>query len=257
MSIGVRKTDDREIFSDYDPFAWFYNLYWGPDFSRIALDALDRILLPDLDAGARILDLCCGTGQLAAELDRLGYRITGIDGSRAMLRFARENAPNVEFFRADARSFEVSAPFDACVSMFDSLNHVLSLEELRQVFDRVYSTLATDGLFAFDLNTEEEFQLGLRESSFDIVEDDHACIVRTSYEPRESLKRYDVTTFKLNDDDGWDRNDVSLFQRYYSLDDIKETLISARFVEVTVYDGCSDLGHPVRDGRAFIRAVKR
>ena len=257
MSVWVRRTGDHEIFSDYDPFAWFYNLYWGPDFSRIALDALNQILLPELSSTASILDLCCGTGQLAAELNDRGHRLTGIDGSDAMLRFARENAPQVPFFRADARSFEVSEPFDACVSMFDSLNHILLLNELNAVFSRVYSALNSDGVFVFDLNTEEEFQIGLRESAFDIIEDDHACIVKSKYDPRQNLKRYDVAMFRLNEEDAWTRTDVTLFQRYYSLDEIRAALTLARFSDIRIYDGSVDLGHPVRDGRAFIRAVRK
>lgn len=256
MSVWVRRTGDHEIFSDYDPFAWFYNLYWGPDFSRIALDALNQILLPQLSPTASILDLCCGTGQLAAELNDKGYRVTGIDGSDAMLRFAKENAPGVSFFRADARSFEVSEPFDACVSMFDSLNHILSLTELNAVFSHVHSALNPNGTFVFDLNTEEEFQIGLRESAFDIVEEDHACIVKSKYDPRENLKRYEVAMFRLSDD-VWTRSDMTLFQRYYSLDDIRAALTLASFSDIQILDGSVDLGHPVRDGRAFVRAIRR
>lgn len=257
MSVWVRRTGDHEIFSDYDPFAWFYNLYWGPDFSRIALDALSQILLPQLSPSASILDLCCGTGQLASELEDRGYRVTGIDGSDAMLRFARENAPDVPFFRADARSFAVSEPVDACVSMFDSLNHILELSELNAVFSHVHSALNPNGVFVFDLNTEEEFQIGLRESAFDIVEEDHACIVKSKYDPRDNLKRYDVAMFRLTDDDAWTRSDVTLLQRYYSLDDIRAALTLASFSDIQIYDGSVDLGHEVRDGRAFVRAIRR
>ena len=80
------------IYSDYDPFAWVYNKYWGNEFTPRVFPILEQLVLRELPAGARVLDLCCGTGQLAGTLTALGYRVTGVDGSTEMLRFARENA---------------------------------------------------------------------------------------------------------------------------------------------------------------------
>ena len=60
--------------------------------------------------GARILDVCCGTGYLAGLLAARGYRVTGIDASAAMIGFARETAPEAEFSVADAARFHPAVP---------------------------------------------------------------------------------------------------------------------------------------------------
>ena len=245
-------------YPDYGAFAWFYNRYWGPEFCRTALAVLKRLLFPKLSTGDHILDLCCGTGQLAAELVSHGYRVTGVDASQVMLQFARKNAPEATFICDDARSLNhglLTGNFDACVSVFDSLNHILMLSELTEVFRRVHSALAVNGSFVFDLNTEEEFEVGAREAGFDIIEDDHACMVRSRYNGHERLKEYHVTTFKL-DDAGWQRNDVTLLQRYHLIEDVKAALWLADFGAVSVYDGSRDFGMPVKDGRAFFLARK-
>jgi len=78
------------IYSDYDRFAWFYNQYWGDEFSRPALALYNTLLYPHLPDGSRVLDLCCGAGQIARGLADRGYQVTGLDGSDAMPRFARE-----------------------------------------------------------------------------------------------------------------------------------------------------------------------
>lgn len=244
------------IYSDYDRFAWFYNRHWGEEFSRPALEIFSFILFPHLSRGARILDLCCGTGQLAAGLLERGYRVTGLDGSTAMLDLAHQNASDAELIRADARRFDLGQNFEAVVSTFDSLNHVLRLAELKEVFQCVYKSLIADGVFVFDLNMEEEFESGSSESVFDIVEEDHACIVRSSYDAAERLKQYEVTMFTRDGDD-WQRGDLTLRQRYYPSSEVVAALEEAGFDRISIHDAHRAFGLSLSDGRAFFVARKR
>ena len=216
-------------YSDYDPFAWVYNKHWAVSFIPHALPALEKLVFPHLSTEASILDLCCGTGQLTRILTTYGYRVTGLDGSAEMLGFARENAPAVEFIRADARSFELPAAYHAVISVFDSLNHVMTLEELTTVFRNVFAALRQDGLFLFDLNMEPGFRLTW-DDNFGIVEDDHICVVRTSYRPEEHTARFDATIFRLQD--YWYRSDVTLYQKCYAETEIRFALETAGFTDI-------------------------
>lgn len=49
-----------------------------------------------LPAGALVIDLACGTGDLCTELRRKGYRVIGIDFAHGMLSRATTDAPLVE-----------------------------------------------------------------------------------------------------------------------------------------------------------------
>jgi SAM-dependent methyltransferase len=243
----------EKIYSDYDRFAWFYNLYWGPEFCVPALTIYNILLFPHIPAGARVLDLCCGTGQIAAGLTDRGYQVTGLDGSAAMLRFARENAPEAEFIQADARTFKLPGTFQAVLSAFDSLNHLMELEELTTVFRNVYEVMEQESIFLFDLNIEDESELAGQ--SLDMVEDDHACIVRGSYNQFKKLKRYDVTMFQLEDDE-WQRSDLTLYQRYYDNEEVLGALADAGFRRVKTYDARREFGFTLSDGRMFYLARK-
>ena len=66
-----------------------------------------------LGAGTgRCLDLGCGTGFHIATLERLGWRVTGVDLSEDQLRFARCRAgDSAELVQADGADL----PFDDCV----------------------------------------------------------------------------------------------------------------------------------------------
>ncbi|WP_299485545.1 class I SAM-dependent methyltransferase [Acaryochloris sp. IP29b_bin.137] len=139
-------------YTDYNNWAWLYNETVGPDYSQPQLNLLKRVFLPHIPDQGRILDLCCGTGQLIQPLVNAGYQVTGLDGSEEMLTYARQNAPQATYLLEDARQFESETAFDGAFSTSASLNHLMSLTDLRQVFERVYATLKSGSLFVFDLN---------------------------------------------------------------------------------------------------------
>jgi SAM-dependent methyltransferase len=220
-------------FSDYDPFAKIYNRRWGQMFLPRALAVIDELLIPVLPKNARILDLCCGTGQMARELSSRGYKITGLDGSREMLKFARENAPSVKFILDDARSFKLSPEFDAVISVFDSLNHILELEELTSVFNNVYDCLKTGGLFLFDMTMKQQFLKNFQ-GYYGIAEDDMVALLNQNYNRRQHTGTIDFTAFLL-EDGNWKRTDFKMTQKWYSLKEILSALKSAGFKDVNTY----------------------
>lgn len=66
--------------------------------------------------GERILDLGCGTGQLASEIAEYGARVTGFDHSPQMIEKAKAAYPQLHFDVKDARDFSYDEPFDAVFS---------------------------------------------------------------------------------------------------------------------------------------------
>jgi len=206
-----------QTFSDYDKFAWIYNKYWGSNIIALIMPIIENLILRNLSEGARILDLCCGTGQLAQVLSAMRYRVTGIDGSADMLTLARQNAPSVDFIQSDARSFKLPHKYQAVISTYDSLNHIMSVEELTEVFTNVHRTLRKGGKFLFDLSMEEGYK-AVWNDNFSIVRDNH---------------RYDVTIFHKNDT--WQRADVKLYQKCYSEAEIRTAINEAGFADVELY----------------------
>ena len=78
-----------------------------------------------------VLDVCCGTGLLAAELVARGYRVTGVDASEAMLDRARRLlGPDTRLIRATLPDLPVEGTFDAAVCTMDGFNY-LAPEDLR------------------------------------------------------------------------------------------------------------------------------
>ena len=241
-------------YAGYDAFAWTYNAHWGQRFVARALPVLEGLVLCHLPVAACILDLCCGTGQLAHLLTARGYRVTGLDGSEAMLHLARENAPEADFVLGDARDFQLPDRYHAVFSTFDSLNHVMHLEELAAVFHHVVAVLHDGGWFLFDLNMEAAY-LSTWRGSFGIVEDDQVCVVRSSFYAAERTGRTDITLFRL--EDGWQRTDLTLWQRCYSEAEVRSSLGEAGFAEIEAYDAAQFPALEGHIGRTFFCCRKR
>ena len=216
--------------SSYDPFAWFYNRYWGEAFCRRIYPVLQDVLLRRLPVGARILDLCCGTGQLAARLAGSGFRVTGLDGSPAMLRYARRNAPGAEFQCADARSFRLPGEYHAVVSTFDSLNHIPEAEGLRAAFTNARAALRKGGWFVFDLNSARTFQDPAGETTA-LVAADHVCLVRRRFDAVRRMARWRLTLFRKKRG-VWVRQDVEIVERCYTDREVRRALRQAGFAAV-------------------------
>jgi SAM-dependent methyltransferase len=241
--------------SSYDELAWFYNRHWGKRYHNLVFPLICDLLLSRIPLSSSVLDLCCGTGHLSEKLAGQGYRITGIDLSKRMLAFARERLPDGIFIQADARDLQLEEEFDAAVSTFESINHLLSIAEVSMAFRNVLTALKKGGLFLFDFITEETYISEWRKSS-SIVEKDNACIIRGGYDKLTRTARTDITMFRFTEE--WKRTDVTVKQRCYSTEEITSALSVSGFSTLELYEVWKDCG--VNDelgvGRYFALAEK-
>ena len=219
----------------YDEFAWMYDRHWGPHSLRKFAPILAEALLPRLPAKARVLDVCCGTGQIACWLTDHGCRVTGLDHSRAMLKYARTRAPKASFVLADAQLFALPPRYDAALSLFDSLNHVLTLAELSATFRCIFGALAPNGLFFCDFNVRRKFLDGWR-GDFSLLENTHAGIVRTRYDDASRRAHWEIALFRKDRRGTWQRTDVRMVQRAYEEPEVCQALAEAGFADIEVWD---------------------
>ena len=241
-------------YSDYDPFAWLYARSWGEPFHRAVQAPLERLVYSHLPARAKVLDLCCGDGRLAATLAQRGYSVTGIDGSEEMLAYARQRCPKSRFLLADAREFELPPTFHAVLSTFDSLNHVMTTAHLARVFERVWACLRPDGIFVFDLNREEAYRDSWIKTGANVTEN-LVSVSRGVYYPEKRLAICDVTLLRERNG-AWDRTDFELRQKFHPQKVVLEKLQAAGF-EASVHDA-AELGMKgeIGSGRDFFVAHK-
>ena len=121
-------------------------------FDRIApvYDLMNRVMTVGLDGrwrrataesvvrpGDRVLDACCGTGDLALAGAQAGGNVTGLDFSERMLERARRKAPELDWLQGDLLALPFDdASFDAATVGFGVRNVEdipAALRELRRV----------------------------------------------------------------------------------------------------------------------------
>jgi SAM-dependent methyltransferase len=220
-------------YNDYDAFAWLYNKEWYAYAGNI-FPALQMIAGDKLPEKANILDVCCGTGQLAKTLIEKGYDVTGIDGSKEMLRYAKENAPEAKFLIKDARTFRLPRIYQAAFSTFDALNHITTLEELTNVFRNVFTCLVKGGIFVFDMTTKHHFETRMKAFSRATEKSDYLFTIQGDYHEETRTGQFHCTMFRPQ---GrlWKRSDTYLQQTWYPSQDIKSALTKAGFTNIRTH----------------------
>ncbi|MEO7674065.1 MAG: class I SAM-dependent methyltransferase [Pyrinomonadaceae bacterium] len=110
--------------NSYDEIAtlWRSN-FRGQEYVDRTLGYVD-LVLKGLPAGARVLDLGCGTGDpIARHIVDRGFTLVGIDQSNELLKIAKTIVPEATFIHGDMVETEFAETFSAAVA-WDSIFHV-------------------------------------------------------------------------------------------------------------------------------------
>lgn len=249
----------------YGPvFARVYNTMLVDFVNQVAPRILDFFANTSIGQTNRsVLDLFCGTGQLALHFLKRGYTVVGIDLSEHMLQLASQNASQylatgqAQFIQDDATRFTLATQFGLVTSTYDALNHLEGLDTLRDCFRCVFAVLATGGYFIFDLNT----RVGLRRWNNIFVNDrpDALLIIRGIFDGQGDRALTKVSGFARTADGLYERFDETVFNTVFEMQVVRNALMEAGWRQVhfaRIEDLKAPIDDPESEGRAFIVAQK-
>jgi SAM-dependent methyltransferase len=190
---------NHEPVPDYAGFARFYDRIMGdrsPEIVRL------RHYISKHRPGARtLLELGCGTGALLSGL-AADYSVTGVDRSPEMLSIAGREVPGARLVQADITTVSLPYRFDVVICMFDTLNHVVTVDGWLAVFRCAHEHLSDGGLFVFDVNTTGRLRR-LWDAPPYLDEFDGNVVVMTVKAGRDRLTLWETRIFAHQADDAY------------------------------------------------------
>lgn len=196
-----------------------------------------------------VLDLGCGSGNLARQLGLAGYSVVGFDPSKPMLDIARRTAPAATFVRAGI--FEATLPMCAaafCLGEVISIAAAGSPKPLLPLFRRVRRALIPGGLFVVDYGQRGRLPAGMPKHAHWSGRD-WMLLVDAEFDERDpAVLRRRVTTFRKVDSLYRRKEEIHRL-RLFAQAEIESMLRRAGFEEVRSVRNIGDLrftsGHGV------------
>ena len=189
-----------------------------------------------------VCELGCGTGSITRRLSKAGYDMIGIDGSADMLEVAmydhQDENEGILYLNQDMREIELYGTVKAFVCVCDSINYLLTEDDLVKTFKLANNYLESEGIFIFDMKTEYEF--GTKMGNRTIVDnrEDGTLIWENRFNPKTKENRYDITIYDpIPDEEGlFERIDETHVQKAYAREDVIRMIEEAGMEFVDAFD---------------------
>ena len=154
--------------------------------------------------GKSLLDLGCGTGEILLRAHR-DYECTGVDLSEGMLTRAAEKLSleeiTIPLVEQDMTKLDLGRGFNVIISMFDTVNHLTTLEGLDNLFKGIERHLEDGGVYIFDV-VDRSFMEEMFPGGVFLDERKNMTVIwEHEYEEEDGLD-YINTTFFVEEKDG-------------------------------------------------------
>lgn len=136
--------------------ARYYDIAFRRDVTR-ELDFLAELFLRRTGRPMRrFLELACGPGYHVRGLARRGVTAIGLDLRPEMIDFAKDEAAkdgvSAQWIVGDMRDFRLDTPVDVIATLYDSLDCLLTNDELTAHFRTVAANLVRDGVYVVEMS---------------------------------------------------------------------------------------------------------
>jgi SAM-dependent methyltransferase len=213
------------------------------------------LALGAIPSGAEVLDLCCGVGRHCLALARRGFRVTGVDRTRAYLDLAAAAAERegleLELVAEDMRRFRRDDSYDGAINLFTSFGYFEDPREDRRVLDNLYASLRQGGVLVMQLMSKEVLARIFRprdwyeQGGILVLEERKVCRSWSWIESRWTL---------ISDRR---RVDLDLSHRLYAASELIDLLRACGFAEAAAYGDFGGSPYDQTAQRLVVVARKR
>lgn len=213
----------------YDLFARFYDSWqagFTKPFSEAILPFYEGEILRRGVPERSLIDIACGTGTFLSAWNRRhpDWALIGTDGSQGMLRVARRKKTPARLLQARMEETRLPTPVGAAVSVFDSVNHILRISDLRRAFRAIAGLILPGGLFVFDINDERAFTR-LFSGSWTIESEGFFTSITATWKGEIGTSRFVI--FYSRRGRAWRRADIEIHERNWHAEEIRRAIVGA------------------------------
>jgi SAM-dependent methyltransferase len=153
----------------------------------------------------------------------------------------QDDVDDILYLCQDMREFELYGTVAAVISVCDSMNYILSEEDLLQVFRLVNKYLDPNGLFIFDLDTQYDYEEILGDSTIAENREEGSFIWENTYYEDEMLNEINLTLFIPEEDKSiYRKYEETHYRRAYPIDTITRLVEEAGMELVAIYDALTE-----------------
>nr|WP_106780038.1 class I SAM-dependent methyltransferase [Lysinibacillus timonensis] len=209
----------------------------------------------------KLLDIGCGTGTLSLKFYKAGYSVSGIDLSEEMLSIASDRAQSegmlIPFYQMSMDELEGFEEYDVLTIPIDSINYLLSEQQVIETLHRAYNALRKGGQLFFDVHSLYKMNEIFMESPFTFDNHNILYVWHTEEGEFEHSVYHHMTFFVKDDSTGlYNRFDEEHVQRTYPVEYYAEWLRQIGFSNITITADFTDETPELDSERIFIRAIK-
>ena len=245
----------------YTDFASVYDIMMAHiPYDEWADHIENRLKKHGIDKGL-VLELGCGTGNMTRRMAARGYDMIGVDISEDMLSLARQRGESEDddilYLCQDMREFELYGTVAAVFCVCDSINYMLTQEDLGKVFRLVCNYLDSGGLFVFDMDTRYLYEEVLGDSVDFINHEAGSILWENTFYPEEIINEVNLTIFHHQGDNLYRKHQETHVRRAYEVDTIRRLLDEAGLDMTGAYHELTDKEPEPDSERIYISANKR
>ncbi len=144
--------------SEADMYDIIYRIHYERQVS-----VFDRLIRMHQLPGNQLLDMCCGTGTHLRIYNQLGYDVTGVDLSEAMVDKAKRNVTSATIVHGDMQSFLPKNQYDVITCHSFSILHNTTIDDIMTTLVNCFSILRKSGVLIFDMLDKGPVSLNVRE----------------------------------------------------------------------------------------------
>lgn len=174
-----------------------------------------------------ILEIGCGTGEIAVRMQKKGYKVEAIDNSIEMLKLAKEKYKNIEFIKKDMRNLEYEEKFDAVISVFDTLNYLNSYDDLIFSLEGIKKSLKSKGVFLFDIITKKMLENMFPDGIF--ADDRDNMTILWKHREIDNLEEISTSFFIKEEENNYYRVDEVFMKKMFSMKKLDEIIEKTGF----------------------------